>query len=127
MIALLGVSAITMSLLQAAVSGPTNSFRGCLRDAATKASTEKVGADAIESYLRTACTVEMSSLKSALVEFRLKNGMSRKAAASDADMTVSDYLATPVERYQFLATKNGPQPGTTAPVVQAASPQQPKP
>ena len=60
--------------------------------------------DAIEAYLRTACSVQMQSLKSAVIAFRMKNGMSRKAAADDADMTVDDYVSTPVDNYQFMAT-----------------------
>ena len=46
----------------------------------------------------------MQSLKTAVVAFRVKNGMARKAAADDAEMTVDDYVATPVDNYKFMAT-----------------------
>ena len=95
MIALVGASAIFLTAMQASISGPTDSFRGCLREATTKARSDKVAADGIEAYLRNACTAQMGSLKDALVAFRMKNGMTRKAAASDAEMTVDDYVATP--------------------------------
>jgi hypothetical protein len=114
MIALLIASAINLSGLQAAIAAPTTAFRGCLRDAAAKAKTEKVTGDGIEAYLRGACSGQMSTLKNALIEFRLKNGMSRKNAASDADMTVDDYIATPVDNYKFMADLEKPQAASPA-------------
>jgi hypothetical protein len=125
MIALVAIPALSLSLLQASISAPTDAFRGCLRVATEKAKTEKVTGDKIEDYLRTTCTVEMGSLKQALVAFRLKNGMGKKAAADDADMTVEDYVATPADNYKFmldLDAKNA-RPAPT----QATSPQPPKP
>jgi hypothetical protein len=127
MIVLLGASALSLAALQASINAPTEAFRGCLREATAKATSEKVGADAIEAYLRNACGVQMSSLKTAVIAFRVKNGMAKKAAADDANMTVDDYLATPVDNYKFLATMNAPaqpQPATMQPA--AATPQQPK-
>ena len=117
MIALLGASALTLAALQATVAAPTSAFRGCLHEAASKATSEKVSADTIETYLRSACTVQMDSLKGALVAFRMKNGMSKKAAADD--------LATPAEHYKFAAEQNQPQPATAA--VKPAEAQQKKP
>ena len=115
MIALLGASALTLTALQASIAGPTDAFRGCLREAATKAKGEKVAGDAIEAYLRTACTAQMGTLKDALVAFRMKNGMTKKAAASDADMTVDDYVATPADNYKFMANMDAPKAAAPAP------------
>ena len=109
MIALLGASAIVLSALQASITAPTTAFRGCLHDAAAKATSDKVAADGIESYLRNACTVQLGSLKSALVEFRMKNGMTRKAADNDAEMTIDDYVSTPADNYKFMAQQNAPK------------------
>ena len=120
MIALLGASAITLTALQASINAPTTAFRGCLKEAATKATSEKVAADGIEAYLRNACTSEMATLKGALVAFRLKNGMSKKAAADDAEMTVDDYVSTPAD---FNAPKSAP--AVTPPAPQPASVTQP--
>jgi len=130
MIALLGASAIVLTALQASINAPTDAFRGCLREAAAKANSEKVGGDAIEAYLRNACTVQMEGLKSAVIAFRVKNGMARKAAASDADMTVEDYIATPADNYKFMVQQRAPAaaaPATPAPTPVAASTQPPKP
>ena len=117
MIALLGASALTLAALQASIATPTTAFRGCLHDAAAKATSDKVSSDTIETYLRGACTVQMGSLKDALVAFRLKNGMSKKEAADDAQMTIDDYVSTPADNYKFMAQQNKPQ--------QAAAPAKP--
>ena len=130
MIALLGASAIVLSALQASIAAPTEAFRGCLHEAANKATSEKIAGDAIEAYLKAACSTQMSSLKTAVIAFRMKNGMGRKAAADDAEMTVDDYVATPAEKYQFMANLNAPkQPaaGPTPAPTQAAVSQPPKP
>jgi hypothetical protein len=133
MIALLGASAIVLAALQAAITAPTQAFRNCLHDASDKAAKEKVTGDAYEAYARNACTVQLDSLKSAVVAFRMKNGMSKKAAGSDADMTVDDYVATSVDKYQFMASQDAPGPtpppkaAPPAQVSSAAATQPPKP
>jgi hypothetical protein len=122
MIGLSAATAITLLALQAGINAPTDAFRGCLREATAKATQEKVGADAVEGYLRNACTVQMDSLKAALVAFRVKNGMSKKNAAEDAAMTVDDYVATPVDNYKFLATSQAATPAAApAPAPVAAT------
>lgn len=136
MIALLGASAIYLVATQAAISAPTDAFRACLRQAGDKAKTEKVAPDAYEAYIRNACSSEGAALKTAVIGFRVKNGMSRKAAADDAEMTVDDYVATSVDKYKFMADFNKPAqaPAAAAPPVtppaqatQASAPQPPKP
>jgi hypothetical protein len=123
MIALLGASALTLAALQASIAAPTSSFRGCLHDAAEKARSEKVSPDTIETYLRNACTVQMGTLKQALVDFRLKNGMSKKEAGSDADMTIDDYVSTPADNYKFMAKEDAPKsPAPAATVTPAPTP-----
>lgn len=131
MIALLAASAVSLTVLQASINAPTQAFRDCLREAAAKASNEKVGGDAIEAYLRNACSAEMQSLKNAVVAFRTKNGMGKKAAVDDANMTVDDYVATPVDKYKFMAERNAAAQAAASPVTPAptpaASPQPPRP
>jgi hypothetical protein len=119
MIAMVSVSAIALALLQASIAGPTDTFRGCLREAASKAQGDKVAGDKIEDYLKTACTTQMSALTTAIVAFRVKNGMTKKAAANDAEMTVDDYVSTPADNYKFMINYNA------APAQQAAAPPAP--
>ena len=121
MIALVGVSAVALALLDSSITGPTTTFRGCLHEAASKASGEKVGGDKIEGYLKATCSVQMNALTSAIIAFNMKSrGMSKKAAADDAAMTVDDYVATPADNYKFLVGQNASQPA-------AVSTQPPKP
>jgi hypothetical protein len=121
MIGLLIASAINLAGLQASITAPTTAFRSCLREAVAKAKTDKVTGDGIEAYLRNACTGPMGSLKEALIEFRLKNGMTRKAAASDAEMTVNDYVSTPADNYKFMASQDAPKSAPAASVATPAS------
>jgi hypothetical protein len=123
MLVLLGATSIVLTALQASINGPTDAFRGCLKEATAKATKEKVSPDGIEDYYRTNCSVQMESLKSAVIAFRVKNGMAKKAAADDATMTVEDYMAAPVDRYKFMADMDkGAPPAQAA----AATPDQPK-
>ena len=125
MIVLIGATAIYLTVLQASINAPTEAFRSCLKQASTKASGEKVGGEAFETYARNACSVELGSLKSAVIAFRMKNGMARKAAGVDADMTVDDYVATSVDKYQFMADVNKPQGGSVAAATPASVNSQP--
>lgn len=122
MMIVLSASAITLLALHAAINAPTTEFRGCLREATAKATSEKVSPDAIEAYLRNACTVQAKSLSNALIAFRLKNGMSKKAAADDAAMTVDDYVLTPVDNFKFMAARNAPAQAPPPPAPPQASP-----
>ena len=138
MLGLIGASAITLLAMQAAINAPTEAFRGCLKANSEKATKEKVASDGIDAYLRGACSVEMGTLKDAVIAFRMKNGMGKKAAAEDASMTVDDYVATTVDKYQFMADFNKPKqaPAPTqaqaaaaapaAPATPASAPQPPK-
>jgi hypothetical protein len=128
MIALLGASTLMLAALQASITAPTSAFRDCLHDAADKATGEKVSGDTIETYLRSACTVQMGTLKDALVAFRVKNGMSKKAAADDAQMTIDDYVATPADNYRFFAERNAakPMPAAAPATPQPSTPQPPQ-
>ena len=122
MFILVAASAINLIALQASIAAPTDAFRGCLREATAKARDEHVAPDGIDAYLRGACTVQMGTLRDALIAFRLKNGMAKKAAAEDAAMTVDDYVATPVENFKFLATTNTPSQPTQTTTAAARTP-----
>jgi len=127
MIALLGASAIFLTGLQATINAPRDDFRACIKAAGARAANQKVAADAYEAYIRDACTAEHDKLKSALVSFSLKNGMGKKAAADDADLTIGDYVASLVDNYKFIASQNAtPQPTPAAQATPAAAPQPPQ-
>ena len=103
MITLIAASAVSMLVSQAATVAPTNAYKDCLKQASTQAKKEKVAGDVYEAYARNACGAQITALRSALIAFTVKNGIARKEAAQDADMTVDDYLLSAVDNYKFLA------------------------
>ena len=127
MIALLAVPAIYLTALQAVINAPRDAFRNCLKEASAKASSEKVAADAYEAWARNACAGQITTLRSAIVGFNVKNGMPRKDAASDADLTVDDYLASSVDKYKFLAGVDAENAKAAAPPPPATPPAQAMP
>jgi hypothetical protein len=122
MIALIGASAIYLTALQASINAPTEAFRGCLRTAVEKATKAKVAPDGIEDFFKTECSAQMDSLKNAVVAFRVKNGMAKKAALEDATMTVEDYMASPADRYRYIAEMEASAKKAAAPATPAAAP-----
>lgn len=124
MIVLLAASTITLTALQASINAPREAFRVCLKEASTKASTEKVAPDAYDAYVRNACSGPLSSFKAAAANFDMKNKMSKKAASDDADAMVGDMLSSLQERYEYDFTKlNGPAKQEAAAPKAAATPQ----
>ena len=140
MIALIAASAMYLVAGQAAITGPTMSLKDCLKTASPQAAKDKVKADAYEGYARNACTGQIGALRNALIAFEVKNGTKRADAAKDADLTVDDYVASSVDKYQFMAgvaadnakaeaaaAAPPPAPPTVTPApTPAAAPQQPK-
>lgn len=122
MIFMIGATAVTLAALQATINVPRDAFRACMREASSSAKSENVSGDNFEAYMRNKCSVQLGSLKSAIMAFNVKNGMAKKAAASDADLTIEDYVASPVEHYRFMSGATG---STAAPA--AAPPPPPAP
>ena len=120
MIAVLGASAIFLAGLQAGINAPRDAFTKCLKAAAAKASDEKVGADGIEAYLRTNCGGQIDAFKAASVAFDVKNGLSRKSAASGADDMISGWLEGSVDNYKFRLEAEAPEPRQAATPATAA-------
>ena len=107
MISMAIASAIYLVAMQASIDGPRAAFSACLKQADAKALAEKVTGDGYAAYVKTACTVEAETFKSALVKFDVKNGIARKQAAADADMQIEDYVVTSSERYKLMVAKRG--------------------
>jgi hypothetical protein len=126
MIALVVASSLYLTGMEATISAPRpDALRACLKQAKEKATSEKVAGDAFEAYARAACSGQLTTLKNALIGFSLKNGMARKAAASDADMTIDDYVASTVDNYKFMAEVNSPTPAKPVATAVAAAPAAP--
>ena len=96
-------SAIVLAMLQnAAATSARSALVDCLRTASAEAKKGKVAPDAVAAHMKQACGAQHGALKSALVAFDVKNGISRKQASADADLQLEDYYATQEEKYRFL-------------------------
>lgn len=104
MIILTMASAMYLAGLQAAIMGPRIAFTNCLKKAEASAKAEKIGADAFADYLRAACGPHGDRLKSALVAFDVKNGVSRTRASNDASMDVTDGFTSSARTYKYAAS-----------------------
>jgi hypothetical protein len=138
MIPLIAASAMFLAASQAAVAAPTNAYKDCLKQASIQAKKTKVAGDAYEAFARSTCSAQISGLRDALIAFEVKNGTKRKDAATDADLTVDDYLASSVDNYKFLAgvaadnakaeaDARAKAAATPAPAAQATPASAPKP
>jgi hypothetical protein len=123
MIVLLVASSITLTALQASINAPRDAFKTCLKDASSKALSAKVTAEGYEAYVRTACTNELGGFKTATVKFDMGNKMSRKDASEDADSMISDFVASALDHYKYMAGSSLPQKlPATPPPTPAAEP-----
>jgi hypothetical protein len=126
MIALVVASTLYLTGMQATINAPRDAFRTCLKQAKEKATSEKIAGDAFEAYAREACSGKLATLKDALIGFSVKNGMARKTAANDANLTIDDYVGSTVDNYKFMADFNSPKPAAAsaapAPAAAAATP-----
>jgi hypothetical protein len=107
-IILLAASSITLTALQASINAPRDAFKNCLKATSSKASDEKVGADAYEAYVRNACSAQLGSFKGAVVKFDMGNKMSKKASDEDANAMIADFVGSAAERYKYVMGSSGP-------------------
>ena len=111
----------------AAVSSSRTAYADCVRDAAVAVKKDKIPLDQLTPRLREACDAQRTKLKDALVAFDVKNGISRKQAAEDADLQLDDYYLAQEERYAYELEKTPPKANASqsppAPSPAAAAPQ----
>jgi hypothetical protein len=126
MIVLLSSTAILLAGLQAGINAPRAAFTDCLKEASKKATAEKVPVDGFGAYLKTNCSSQSDAFKAASVKFDVKNGISRKEAASAADDMIGGWLESSVENYSFRMAEEGPAPKQAAAPAQAQATAQPQ-
>ena len=90
---LTGTLLAVAAMMQASpTAAPRQQFVACLRTTVTKATNAKMKPDQFDSVARTDCAAQITSFRSALVAFDVKNGRPRKAAETDADQQITDYV-----------------------------------
>ncbi|MEO8455879.1 MAG: hypothetical protein ABI454_12045 [Sphingomicrobium sp.] len=122
---LLGASAVFLAASQAVINGPRNAFKECLREASSKASSEKVGADGYEAYVRGACSAQLGSFKAAVIRFDMGNKMSRKSSDDDADAMIGDFVGSALDHYKYITGANSAtkEASASTPALAPAKPQ----
>jgi len=103
MIAVLVAVALAM---QGGSGDPRKDYVSCLNDAVAKAKSASVGPDGFKDYASKTCALVEDALRAKLVAFDVKNGMSKKASAEDAQVQLDDYLYTAEERYKYSIDPN---------------------
>lgn len=138
MIFLVAASAVSLLGTQASINAPRDAFKTCLREASSKASNEKVGAEGFEAYVRNACTSELGSFKGAVVKFDMGNKMSKKASDEDASSMIADFVGSALDHYKYMTGSTGetkqaaaapatsPAAAATPAPTPASAPQPPK-
>jgi hypothetical protein len=95
------VTVIAAAMMMQAATADRTAYVSCLKDAVTNAKGANVGIDGFKDYAHQACAAVEQGFKAKLVSFNVKNGMSKKAAAEDADVQLEDYVYTAEERYRY--------------------------
>lgn len=70
----------------------------CFRETVAQAQAQKRKPAEFETLARERCAAQITAFRSAVVAFDLRNGRARKAAESDVDLQVADYVVSFSER-----------------------------
>ena len=92
---------IAAAMMVQAGSADRTAYRACLNDAVASAKAANIGVDGFKEYARKTCAAVEGNFKAKLVSFNVKNGMSKKTAAEDAEVQLDDYLYTAEEIYRY--------------------------
>lgn len=100
-VVVVAVASMLLAGVDMAASTQRKALVVCLKDAQSKAKTEKIAPAGFNAYAQTACTKQMEALKAALIAIDMKNGIGRRDAAENAKMDIDGYFATADDRYKM--------------------------
>ena len=113
------------AMLLAGAGDSRHDFTQCLKEAASKAVNQKIGADGFVAFARTNCAAAEAPFAASLTSANVSHGMSKRAAASDAASQVSDYYSERLDNYKIELQPLGPEPATAVAAKQD-TPSQPQ-
>lgn len=118
-------SMFAVASVDTAASAQRSALSKCLKESVAKAKSAKVEVGAFDAYMRSQCAAQEADLRKAVIAIDVKNGISRKDAAENADMDVGDYFVSTGERYEAEVGRLQPkQAQAEAEPVQLPQPQQ---
>lgn len=118
-------SMFAVATVDTAASAQRSALSKCLKESVAKAKSAKVEVGAFDAYMRSQCAAQEADLRKAVIAIDVKNGISRKDAAENADMDVGDYFVSTGERYEAEVGRLQPkQAQAEAEPVQLPQPQQ---
>ena len=123
MIILTVATLLAAAPLDTAASTQRSALSSCLKETLAKAKSEKVGTGDFEALMRSRCAEQEAKLREAVMAIDIKNGISRKDAAENAQMDVDDYYVGTGERYAAEVEAQQPQQAKLE-AAAAAQPQQ---
>lgn len=93
-------SFLLAAALQAAVAaGPRKEYVACLKTAESEALKRRLPVDQYGAFAHQNCAAIETQLRAGLTSFGIKNGLSKTAAADDAQMQIDDYVFSSEQRY----------------------------
>ena len=93
---------IVMSMLLAGAGADLrHDFADCLKQADTKAQSQKVAVEGFVAFAKTTCASAQAPFESSLTTTNVSHGMSKKAAASDAADQIDSYYSERLENYKI--------------------------
>lgn len=118
-------SMFAVATVDTAASAQRSALSKCLKESVAKAKSAKVEVGAFDAYMRSQCATQEADLRKAVIAIDVKNGISRKDAAENADLDVGDYFVSTGERYEAEVGRLQPkQAQAEAEPVQLPQPQQ---
>ncbi len=91
---------VTM-LLAGAGADLRHDFADCLKQADSKAQTQKLAAEGFIAFAKTTCAGSQAPFESSLTSANISHGMSKKAAATDAADQIDSYYTERLENYKI--------------------------
>lgn len=93
-------SAIYAAAFQtSAADGARSAFRACIKQASTEAKGQKVPNDAFAAFVKSKCSAQESSFRSAVWAFDAKNKVPKKQSDSDVQLQVDDFMSMAADKY----------------------------
>ena len=98
---ILTIAALALAFADTSASKERSALANCLKQSVESAKSAKVEAAAFDAYMHSHCAAQEEGLRKAVIAIDVKNGVSRKDAAENAELDVGGYFEGSAERYEY--------------------------